>query len=404
MAQESDLPTKQPSRMANHLPKPSPQTIKRLKSHLGELSTTALRYLEKSLPWYGSLAPEERAALGLVAQKGIATFVSWYEEPDSTPAWVMSDVFGAAPTELTRSISLQKALALLRTIVELVESQVPDIVIESEQAQVREAVLRYSREVAFAAADVYARAAETRGALDSRLEAQFIDAVLRGESQESLSSRVAALGWRSQKNLRVMVGMTPKMAPSTFVNALRRVAARYSRDSLVSVLGERSIMVLSGTRFDEVDFHRMARLFGDGPVVYSPLAPNIKDVHHAALAAMSGVSAARAWPQAPTPVAADDLWPERAFNGDPLARTALLERVYRPLIEAGNALAETLCSYLALGFSLEGTARELFVHANTVRYRLKRISEVTGWDPLSARDAFVLHTALLVGRLQPEDD
>lgn len=382
------------------LAKPSQETIKRLKSHLGVLSTTALKYLDQSLPWYRSLEPEERAALGLVAQKGIATFVNWYEYPDSTPAWVMTDVFGAAPTELTRSISLQKALALLRTIVEVVESQVPDIVAESEQAQLREAVLRYSREVAFAAADVYARAAETRGAWDSRLEAHVVDAVLHGESQDSLSSRIAAIGWKSQSNIRIMVGTTPKSPPVTFVSALRRVATRYGRDSLVGILGDRAILMLSDTRFEEVDLGRFTRLFGPGPIVYSPLAPTVKEMHYGASAAMAGYSAAAAWPEAAMPVAADDLWPERVVNGDPLAAEALYERVYLPLQQAANALAETLSSYLALGHSLEGTARELFVHANTVRYRLKRVSEVTGWDPLVPRDAFVLQMALMIGRLR----
>ncbi|MFN3924651.1 MAG: helix-turn-helix domain-containing protein, partial [Pseudarthrobacter sp.] len=47
----------------------------------------------------------------------------------------------------------------------------------------------------------------------------------------------------------------------------------------------------------------------------------------------------------------------------------------------------------------EATARELFVHANTVRYRLKRVCDVTGWDPLLPREAFVLQAALVVGRL-----
>ncbi|MEF9874659.1 MAG: helix-turn-helix domain-containing protein, partial [Glutamicibacter sp.] len=128
-------------------------------------------------------------------------------------------------------------------------------------------------------------------------------------------------------------------------------------------------------------------------------APTVKEMHHAAVAAVAGFSAAKAWPQAPNPVGADDLWPERACNGDELARTALVDQVYIPLQQASNGLAETLSSYLALGHSLEGTARELFVHANTVRYRLKRVSEVTGWDPLVPRDAFVLQTALLFGRL-----
>ena len=60
---------------------------------------------------------------------------------------------------------------------------------------------------------------------------------------------------------------------------------------------------------------------------------------------------------------------------------------------------ETLGTYLELGHSLEATARELFVHANTVRYRLKRVCDVTGWDPLLPREAFVLQAALVVGRL-----
>ncbi|HET8879028.1 MAG TPA: helix-turn-helix domain-containing protein, partial [Arthrobacter sp.] len=37
--------------------------------------------------------------------------------------------------------------------------------------------------------------------------------------------------------------------------------------------------------------------------------------------------------------------------------------------------------------------------ANTVRYRLKRVCDVTGWDPLLPREAFVLQAALVVGRL-----
>ena len=38
-------------------------------------------------------------------------------------------------------------------------------------------------------------------------------------------------------------------------------------------------------------------------------------------------------------------------------------------------------TYLEQGFSLEAAARMLFVHPNTVRYRLRRVSELTGLDP-----------------------
>jgi len=73
--------------------------------------------------------------------------------------------------------------------------------------------------------------------------------------------------------------------------------------------------------------------------------------------------------------------------------------VYRPLVEAGRVLVDTLTAFLDSGGALEATARALFVHANTVRYRLKRVCDVTGWDPLLPREAFVLQAALVVGRL-----
>ena len=53
----------------------------------------------------------------------------------------------------------------------------------------------------------------------------------------------------------------------------------------------------------------------------------------------------------------------------------------RPLAEAGPALAETLDAYLDSGGAIEACARKLFVHPNTVRYRLKRITDFTGRDP-----------------------
>jgi len=41
----------------------------------------------------------------------------------------------------------------------------------------------------------------------------------------------------------------------------------------------------------------------------------------------------------------------------------------------------------------------LFVHPNTVRYRLRRIADFTGRDPTVPRDAYVLRVASTVGRL-----
>ena len=60
---------------------------------------------------------------------------------------------------------------------------------------------------------------------------------------------------------------------------------------------------------------------------------------------------------------------------------------------------ETVDTYLELGGVLENCARQLYVHPNTVRYRLRRVAELTGRTPANARDALVLRVALSMGRL-----
>ncbi|MFZ0529701.1 MAG: helix-turn-helix domain-containing protein, partial [Propionicimonas sp.] len=106
-----------------------------------------------------------------------------------------------------------------------------------------------------------------------------------------------------------------------------------------------------------------------------------------------------AWPDAPRPVPSDDLLPERALAGDGHARRSLANDLYRPLVAAGGELVETLDAYFDAAGSVEATARARYVHANTVRYRLRRIQEITGHSPHDARDAYALRLALTLGRL-----
>ena len=72
----------------------------------------------------------------------------------------------------------------------------------------------------------------------------------------------------------------------------------------------------------------------------------------------------------------------------------------RPLADAGPVLSETLDAYLDSGGAIEACSRKLFVHPNTVRYRLKRITDFTGRDPTVPRDAYILRVATTVGRLE----
>ncbi|MGH3345063.1 MAG: PucR family transcriptional regulator, partial [Carbonactinosporaceae bacterium] len=132
--------------------------------------------------------------------------------------------------------------------------------------------------------------------------------------------------------------------------------------------------------------------------------PDLLGATRSARAAIAGLRAAAAWPDTPRPVHSDDLLPERALSGDPTARAKLVADIYRPLRDAGSALLETLAVYLEQASSLEAAARMLFVHPNTVRYRLRRVSGVTGYPPTESRSAFTLRVALALGRLADSDD
>jgi DNA-binding PucR family transcriptional regulator len=99
-------------------------------------------------------------------------------------------------------------------------------------------------------------------------------------------------------------------------------------------------------------------------------------------------------------VHAAELLPERALGGDAQARAELLDEVFAPLAGAGGAVLETVSAFLDSGGALEATARTLFVHANTVRYRLRRVAELCGYSPLDARGAFTIRLALALGRLE----
>ncbi|QNO38864.1 helix-turn-helix domain-containing protein [Protaetiibacter sp. SSC-01] len=367
----------------------------------GELATTTLKRLDETLPWYREMPPGRRSAVGLVAQAGITSFISWYDDPSSTP-WIAADVFGAAPRELLRSVSLQQTLQLIRVTVEVVEERVT-----SSSDELREAVLLYSREIAFAAADVYARAAEARGLWDARLEALVVDSILTGEYDSELPSRVAALGWNGHGAVSVLVGTAPRMLD---VDQLRRTARHLDADVLIGVQGSRLVLVIGRVepREDEearepLPFSDIARQlepgFGPGHLVLGHEVPSLVDAARSARAALAGFAVAKSWRGAPRPVLADDLLPERALAGDALARQTLIARIYQPLKDHSGELLLTLWSYLDNGRSLEATARELFVHANTVRYRLKRISEIIGWDATGAREALILQTALIVGSI-----
>ncbi len=378
-------------------------TLARIERSAGALSTASVARMDDVLPWFREVPADQRAWVTLVAQAGVRSLVEWLRrqslDPDQASQEVSDEVFDAAPRALARSINLEHTVQLIKVTIDVVEQQVPRLAEPGQEAALRDAVVRFSREVAFAAARVYARAAETRGLWDARLQALLVDALVRGEQPDVIASRAAALGWPDPTPVAIAVGRSPGGEVAAIVHNVYRAARRIGVEVIGGVHGDRLVVMLGGATDPLAATEKMLGAYGDGPVVVSAPAPSLDEASQAARSALAGFRAAPAWPAAPRPVLAGDLLPERALAGDVDARRTLRNDVFAALARAGGELLETLDAFLAAGGVLESAARSLFVHPNTVRYRLRRIADITGFAPLVPRDAFTLRVALAIGRL-----
>ena len=373
-------------------------TWQRVRRASSRLSTDAVQQMD-SLPWFSGLPPAQRADVGLVVQAGIAAFTDWLREESADPT-PTPDVFGVAPRELTRAISLKQTVQLIRVVVGVLEDQVPALAAPGDEQSLLEAVLRYSREIAFAAAEVYATAAEARGAWDARLEAGVVEALVRDQVGDLTLSRASSLGWGRPEWVTALAAAAPRGPLERSLEDLRAHARHSGLFVLTGEAGSGLLVVVGGTGTVERAIRQLATELPDGPVVVGPVVDDLTAASACVRETLAGLAAVAAWPDAPRPVTAAALLAERAVMGDDTARSRLLEEVHGPLVSAGGDLLLTAAAFLDSGCSLEGTARGLYVHANTVRYRLRKVSELVGLDLSHPRDAQVVRVALVLARTQ----
>ncbi|OHV01909.1 PucR family transcriptional regulator [Mycobacterium talmoniae] len=400
MADRSDTGFVLPRSTLDQLEAVPESLLRRLKQYSGRLATEAVSVMGDRLPFFADLEASQRASVALVVQTAIVNFAEWMNDPRGNAGYT-AQAFELVPQDLARHIALRQTVDMVRVTMEFFEEAVPVLARSEEQVTaLTVGILKYSRDLAFTAASSYADAAEARGTWDSRMEASVVDAVVRGDSGPELLSRAAALNWDTTAPATVVVGTPAAGRETQSSQDVRDVATRHGRAALTDVHGTWLVAIVSGPLSPTQKFlGDLLSAFSDGPVVIGPTAPMLTAAYHSASEAISGMNAVGGWTGAPRPVLARELLPERALMGDKSAIAALHTDVMRPLTDAGPALTETLDAYLDCGGAIEACARKLFVHPNTVRYRLKRIADFTGRDPTQPRDAYVLRVAATVGRL-----
>ena len=88
----------------------------------------------------------------------------------------------------------------------------------------------------------------------------------------------------------------------------------------------------------------------------------------------------------------DDLCLELIFSGlNPLEKAEFLSKTLSTLDENERHL---LTAYFENDMSLSGTSRQLFIHKNTLQYKLNHIFRKSGLNPRAFKDAVMLYLGL----------
>src|SRR4051812_35464347 len=263
---------------------------------VGELTRTTMARMEREMPWFSELTAEQRAWVGMILQAGYNTFIAWYRDGGKSASPLSVEVFGNAPRSFAGVVSLQQTVAMVRLGIEVAEEDLVAAVAPEHAAEVRESILGYGREIAFATADVYAHAAELRGAWDARLESLVVDSIMRGEADETVRTRASALGWVEAGGVVVVVGRAPERSREGLVDDVRAAARNADLETLGAVQGDRLVVVLGGVSDVDKAGAFLQAYFGDGPMVVGPAVPALLHAHTSAAEAVAGLRAVRAWP------------------------------------------------------------------------------------------------------------
>ena len=348
--------------------------------------------MDEQLPWFRAMPADQRSWVTLVAQAGIASLVEWCRNPGRPPR-LTGEVFGAAPRELVRAVAAQadrrpdqgdrrrRSRTTSRTVAE-----------PGDEDALHLAVLQFSREVAFATAHVYASFAENRGAWDARLEALVVDALrarravrgaVRPGGRPRLGDRrrpVVVAGRRHAGRRRRPARRRPPRGPVDAQRGPRRGARRAA--------GRRPRRAATtSTGVADADQRRVRRGPGGDRPGRRRAGPGRRVGRRGAGRPACRPRLARRargrWP--PT-----RCWPSGPWTATRWPAPRCTTRVAGPLQAAGGEVLETVRAVLSSGGNLEASARAIFVHPNTVRYRLKRAAEThraVGHRPARQLDA-----------------
>lgn len=239
-----------------------------------------------------------------------------------------------------------------------------------ELATFAEMVFAYIDELSAASVAGHADELETTGRVLAQRRDDLAQALLRGDSVDRLTELAEHADWKPPKTLTAVV-----LAESHVRRALGTVDARSLHPSVAPGLPKRRAVLLLANAAGR-NRTRLARALENRDAVLGPARP-WADVRASYTRALRGLAL-----DEPGVIDTEERLADLVLRADPEARADLRERMLGPLADlkptARAKLEETLRAWLLHLGRREDVAAALFVHPQTVRYRMGQLRELYG--------------------------
>jgi sugar diacid utilization regulator len=285
-------------------------------------------------------------------------------------------------------------------------------------------IMRHVDRLSTAVADGYLNELQTAWSDRDTVHRELIDGLVSGQGDSERVRRLARqlkLGLAERYVVIVLRGQDPLAEEQAEQGLAARMALRRTVEAARRHLGFASGGALVGLRRGEVvalcpaesaaavdDVHtragELSHQLEDAGVFVGVGAchPGLPKVLDSYREARDAVEIAVAIGVSGRPLHFEDVVIDHMVRSSPHG-DRILDSTMRPLLDYDAAksaqLVSTLRAYVAAGFSLTRSAKALQVHPNTVAYRLRRIREVCGRDPLEADDLLLLFLGLKLSGL-----
>jgi len=379
--------------------------LARFAKRLPELVDLTVVNLKRDVPFYEHLPAEviDHEIVDVI-QRNLRLFVTLLEEDRVPTLEEVAPLLNAVARRTEERMPLPDMLAAYHVgfrvaweeLVEMAEAgDVQDVLV------IGRATLRYVEFITTAVTDTYV---ETATALISRVRdarTQLLTAVLEGTDVAEHWEDAGLTRWRDRTVVVLRHPLRRQSDPTMAAVAARRRArelrlageALAGPELLFSFSTTGGVMLLPGT----VDAAALSKALGPlrrgrwyVGLAHAADGPATPGAHEAA---QSCAEVAERLDYQPGIYELRQLLVEVQVTRPGVVREALLDVLHE--LEEHPELMETLTVHVAEAGRRTDTARRLHVHPNTLDYRLKRIREITGLDPVDRDGAQLLRSALL---------